>query len=393
MASSRTSQRTSTTASESSVNQAAPAPDAILSRRALNRALLARQMLLERQPRDVSETVEHLVGMQAQVPANPYTALWSRIVDFEPETLSALIRDRQAVRIVLMRGTLHLVTACDCLTLRPLVQPVLDRALHSGSRYGRVLPSLDPNELLSLGRSLLEEAPRTLGQLREILGERWPDLDATSLAYCVHYSLPLVQIPPRGLWGKSGQPTCTTAEHWLGQPLAASPSYVDLVLRYLGAFGPATVQDLRTWSGLLGLNDVLERLRPRLVTFRDERGRILFDLPDAPRPDPETPAPPRFLPEYDNVLLSHADRARIVDEELRRRFVAENGILSTVLVDGFVQATWKIVRQRGTATLRVQPLRTLSKADTLAVAEEGAHLLAFLAAGATHDVQVLPASE
>jgi hypothetical protein len=166
-----------------------------------------------------------------------------------------------------------------------------------------------------------------------------------------------------------------------------------VVLRYLGAFGPATVQDLQTWSGLTGLREVLERLRPRLRTFRDEHGRALFDLPDAPLPDPETPAPPRFLPEYDNVLLSHADRSRIVDEDLRRRFVAENGILSTVLVDGFVQATWKIVRQRREATLRVQLLRPLTKQDRLAIAEEGARLLRFLAPDAPHAVQVLPVSD
>jgi hypothetical protein len=370
-----------------------PGPDTVLSRRALNRALLARQMLLERQTRPVADMLEHLVGMQAQVPQNPYTALWSRLEPFDPEDLSAMIRDRQAVRIVVMRGTLHLVTARDCMTLRRLVQPVLDRALYTGSRYGRVLDGLDTTELLALGRALLEEQPRTLGQLRTLLGERWPDRDANSLAYSVHYLLPLVQVPPRGLWGKSGQPTCTTAEAWLGQPLAHDASLDDLVLRYLAAFGPATVQDVQTWSGLTGLRPVLERLQPDLLTFRDERGRTLFDLPDAPRPDPDTPAPPRFLPEYDNLLLSHDDRARIVDEDLRRRFVAENGILSTVLVDGFVQATWKIVRARGTATLTVQPLRPLTKQNAVAIAEEGDRLLAFLAVGATHDVQVLPVAD
>ena len=298
------------------------------------------------------------------------------------------------MRIAVMRGTLHLVTAQDCLTLRPLIQPALSRALYTGSRYGRVLDGLDADELLALGRTLLEEQPRTLGQLRTLLGERWPDRDANSLAYSVHYLLPLIQVPPRGLWGKSGQPICTTAEAWLGQPLAAEPSLDEMVLRYLAAFGPASVQDVQTWSGLTGLRETLERLRPGLPTFRDGRGRTLFDLPDAPRPDPETPAPPRFLPEYDNVLLSHADRARVVDEELRRRFVAENGIISTVLVDGFVGATWKLVRERGTATLRVQPLRPLAKSDAVAIAEEGNRLLHFLAVdAATRDVQVLPVAD
>jgi hypothetical protein len=350
-------------------------------------------MLLARESRPVSNVLDHLIGMQAQVPQNPYTALWSRLDPFDPEELSALMRERQAVRIVVMRGTLHLLTAQDCLTLRPLVQPVLDRGLFTGSGYGKVLTGLDRDELLALGRSLLEEQPRTLGQLRTLLGERWPDRDANSLAYSVHYLLPLIQVPPRGLWGKSGHPTCTTAEAWLGQPLAAEPSLDDVVLRYLAAFGPASVQDFQTWSGLTAMRDVFERLRPQLRTFRDERGRTLFDLPDAPLPDPETPAPPRFLPEYDNVLLSHADRARIVDEDLRRRFVAENGILSTVLVDGFVGATWKVARQRRDATMRIQLLRPLSKRDSEAIGEEGARLLGFLAPDATHDIHVLPVSE
>jgi len=363
----------------------------VLSRRALNRALLERQLLLRRSSMPVPAAVEHLVGLQAQAPNTPYIGLWTRLEGFHAEDLSQLIKDRRAVRIALMRGTIHLVTERDCLALRPVVQPIMDRSLKSGA-FSRSNMGIEFQALAAAGRAIVEEKPRTLAELGKLLQEQWPDRDATALAYAIRDMLPLVQVPPRGLWGASGQATCTTAEAWLGGSLAADSSPDELIIRYLAAFGPATVSDMQKWSGLSGLREAAERFRPRLRTFRDEHGNELFDLLNAPLPDPDTPAPPRFLPEFDNVLLSHADRTRIIADEHRWGVFTNNGlILGTVLVDGFVRATWKIAKERGTATLVIQPFARLAKQDRAALVDEGAWLLAFDAAGAkTHDIKFIP---
>jgi hypothetical protein len=352
----------------------------VLGLRALNRATLERQMLLRRQTLPAEEAIEHLVGMQAQAPNPPYVGLWTRLEGFHPDQLARLILERRAVRVALMRNTVHLVSARDCLKLRPLMQPVIDRGLYANRANRAGVEGVDVEALSAAGRALLEERPRTASELGVLLRERWPESAAASLARAVRHLVPLVQVPPRGVWGMSGQTTHTTVEAWLGRPLDPDPSPEEMVVRYLGAFGPAGVKDVQIWSGLTRLGEVVDRLRPRLSTFRDEHGRELFDLPDAPRPDTDTPAPPRFLPEFDNLILSHADRARAIADDYRRALASRNGMVpATFLVDGFVRGTWKTQRTRRKATLVIEPFEHLTKKDREALAEEGERLLRFMA--------------
>src|SRR4051812_4143596 len=274
----------------------------VLGQRALNRALLERQMLLRRHSMSAVDAIERLAGMQAQSPTAPYVGLWTRLEGFDADELSRLIVDRAVVRIALMRSTIHLVTARDCLAFRPVVQPALEREL-KGAR-ARALAGLDLREVAEAGCAILEETPLGWTELGARLAERWPGRDPEALAHTVRARRALVQLPPRGVWGAGGRAVHTTAEAWLGRPVSDDPSPDAMVLRCLAAFGPASVADVQSWSGVPRLRDALERLRPGLQTFRDARGTELFDLPGAPRPDADIPAPPRFLPEYDNLLLS-----------------------------------------------------------------------------------------
>ena len=375
----------------------------VLSRRAVNRALLARQLLLERRqlPADgsaraahVTSTIEHLVGLQAQAPFPPYYGLHSRLDGFRPEDLAELITGRRVVRIALMRGTIHLVSARDCLPLRQLVQPVIERGLRGP--FGRQLAGVDPAALAAAGRRLVETEPMTFSQLGQALAAHWPDHPPAALAQAVRAFVPLVQLPPRAVWGRAGPSVHTSAEHWLGPLGPARPRpLADLVTRYLGAFGPATVRDVQAWSGLTGLKAVVEQLRPSLVTFRDESGAELFDLPGAPRPGPETPAPPRLVADFDNLVLSHAERSRVISPAATQRISTVNGVIpGTVLIDGFVAGMWRLDRGREEATVTVElfepqnPTNLDNERDGLTA--EATRVLAFGAPGVTHRVRFAP---
>ncbi|MGH2686453.1 MAG: winged helix DNA-binding domain-containing protein [Actinomycetota bacterium] len=310
----------------------------VLTDRVLSRATLARQLLLERSTLAPTDAVAHLVGLQAQNPLDPYVALWSRLDRFDPVALGELVESRALVRMVVMRGTIHLVTAADALVLRPLMQPVLDAEIARHRDFAPHLVGIDVEPVLAFAREILGERPHTTAQLRAAMAARFPDLHPGALAYACRCFLPLVQVPPRGVWGKRAQVTLMTTDGWLGRPAAAAASSIDdVVLRYLRAFGPATVADVTAWCGLTGMRAVVERLRPSLVTFRDDRGRELFDVPDGPRPDPDTPAPVRLLPEYDNVLLSHADRSRFAGHVM----TPDDRSRAWVLVDGVVAGSWR----------------------------------------------------
>ena len=355
----------------------------LLDRRARNRALLERQLLLRRAEHTTADAITHLVGLQAQAPLAPYTGLWTRLRTFTPDDLSRLLTTRQTVRVALMRGTIHLVTAGDCHALRPLLQPLFDRLFRT--TYGRRLTGLDLDAVTTHGQALVEELPRTFAELGDALAGHWPGYAPADLAQVIRAHVPLVQVPPRGLWGHGGKATHTSAENWLGRPRQPGPSVEDLMLRYLAAYGPASSQDAQIWSGLTRLREVFEALRPRLRVFHDEDGAELYDLPDAPRPSPETPAPPRFLPEYDNLLRSHIDRAHVLPDGHRDRLATPNDAPRPVfLVDGFVHGIWKLTRTRSAATLTIVPFAPLPGAVGDALTAEAARLLDFAAPGGTH---------
>jgi hypothetical protein len=353
----------------------------VLSPRALNRALLARQMLLERSTMPVADAVGFLLGMQAQVPTDPYVGLWSRLADFDPQALSRLIEQRAAVRVAAMRGTVHLMLAEDALELRPLTQPVFERSFPH-TPFGKGARGADRAKVVAAARKAIEAKPMTLVELRKVLEPMFPPFKGDHLAYLVHYAAPLVQVPPRGMWGKSSAPKVTTLDHWVGSRLVMKPSIDAIVLRYLAAFGPASVMDAQSWSGLTKLGPVFEKLRPKLVTFEDNTGRELFDLPKAPQPNENAPAPPRFLPVYDNLTLGFANRDRILNLQPKTP-PAQNTWVKTFTVDGFVAGFWKI---EGGA-LELDPWRPLTKKESAALAAEGRRLVRFMEGTAKAEVR------
>ena len=359
----------------------------VVTNRELNRALLARQMLLERAETSAQDALRQLVGLQSQNPMPPYLALWSRLKGFVPGELSELIERRVAVRIALLRSTIHTVLAEDAAGIRPLVQPVIERSF-APTPFGKATAALDLAPIADEARTLLEDRPLSWSALGERLRQRWPGVDGASLAHVARTHLPLVQVPPRGLWGRSGPAEHTTLEAWTGKQLRAG-SIDELALRYLAAFGPASAADMQSWCGLTRLGEVFERVRPGLVTFSAESGVELFDLPDAPRPPGDAAAPVRFLGEYDNVLLSHQDRSRVMEPAHKNRVFTNNGIIRSILmVDGMLRGTWKLQREKSGASLDVVVFEPLQANERDEVEGEVARLLEFLAPGETVELRI-----
>ncbi|MFG1619039.1 winged helix DNA-binding domain-containing protein [Nonomuraea wenchangensis] len=351
----------------------------ILDRRVLNRTTLGRQLLLDRAALPPAEAVARLVALQGQEVDAPYVGLWSRLASFTQDDLTALLHGGQVVRGTLLRATQHLSSADDYVWLRPLVQPVLDR-MRKGA-FGRALRDVDHAELAELARAHLAGAHRdgrvlTRPQLRDLLRERWPQADPVALGYAAQTLLPIVHTPPNGVWGRGGATPFTLAEDWLGRPmdgpLGTQAAAERLVRRYLAAFGPASVMDVQAWSGLTRLRAVMEGM-PDLRTYRDETGRVLYDLAGLPLADPGTPAPVRFLPWFDNLMVAYADRGRLMTAEQRKAVCVGAAIYPTFLVDGFVGGMWNL----GGGVLTAEPFHPLPARVREELEAEGARLMAF----------------
>ncbi|MEV0824968.1 winged helix DNA-binding domain-containing protein [Nonomuraea rubra] len=361
----------------------------VLSTRALNRATLARQLLLDRADLPVAGAVAHLCGLQAQEPQEPFAGLWSRLRAFQPAALSELLAGRGVVRTHLMRRTVHLLTAADTLAWRARHDAMLrQRVLGT---YRRELAGVDLDELAAAGRAVMADGePRSMSELARAVAARWLEPGPRALGEMLVAALvPMAQLPPRGLWRVRAGVRNLPLASWLGREIdppatdGSDPVGQELVRRYLAAFGPAATADLRAWCGLAGLPAAVAAVREELVEFRDERGRVLLDLSGAPRPDPGVPAPVRFLPAFDNAVLGYHDRSRIIDDAHRGLSVTGARV---VLVDGRVGATWTV--EDGAVT--VAPLRPLSRADREAVAEEGRALASFLSDGDSDRVRLDP---
>ncbi|MCA9906073.1 MAG: AlkZ family DNA glycosylase [Anaerolineae bacterium] len=355
--------------------------DRILTLRELNRTTLARQLLLARETLTVEAAVARLVGMQAQLASAPFVGLWTRLADFRRDDLASAIERRSIIKATLMRATLHLFTVEDYLRLRQTVQPALDAAFASIAKQRGDLP--DIAKLLTLARDYIAEQPRSFADISAHFAELMPDEDIGTIRYAIRTHLPLIQVPVAKGWCYPGNPEFTLAETWLGQAPAEADQFDELILRYLAAFGPASITDMQKWSYMTKLKDRIEALRPQLTVYRDEGKRELFDLPDLPVLDGATPVPVRFLPEYDNLLLAHDKRTRVVADAYRKGvYLPGLRVAATFLIDGFVRGAWKVEKAKGTATLVLDPFEPLAKADRQALTEEGERLVRFVEADA-----------
>ncbi|MBI5311309.1 MAG: AlkZ family DNA glycosylase [Actinobacteria bacterium] len=356
-----------------------------LDNRQLNRALLARQQLLKRKRLPVAKTLHNVGGLQTQEPRDAFIALWSRIDGFDPAKLRAAAGSGKIVRGSYLRCTVHTVTADDFAGFRLPLAEVIAR---DTSNWRHVYEHIDIAVVAKAVRKLLsDDEPRSAREIAAALQPQFPKAPPEGLAHCARIHVPLVMAPTGDRWGYSRPPRYLLAERWLGRKLLSTTSKGELLLRGIAATGPCSTADLRTWSGLTGVKETLIAIAPELMVFRDERGRELYDLPEAPRPRADTPAPVRFLGEFDNAVLSHDDRARIVDPDRAKRFnVSKNGRrLYTFLVDGFVAGAWKVDRKskRAPATLEMTPFDRFSRSTEADLQTEAQKLIQMLEPDAT----------
>jgi hypothetical protein len=358
-----------------------PMPDRVLTLRDLNRATLSRQRLLDRVPMPVVTAIEQLGGMQAQQAQPPYVGLWTRLKEFRREDLADRIADHTVIKATMIRATLHLVTAQDYVKFRTTIQPALAQASESIVKQRGTEFEID--QVLAMARQFIAEQPRSFAEITAMFEEQMPGIDVGSLRYTVRTHVPLVQVPNDSLWSYPGNPQFTLAEPWIGQPISTEDHLRDLLFRYLAAFGPATLADFQKWSGLGKLKEAIEPFKPELVIYRDEKKRELLDLPNLPLPEADTPAPVRFLPEFDNLLLAHQVRTRVIDEAYHKQvYLPGLRVAATFLVDGFVRGTWKLEKTKNAAAIILTPFETLAPSDRETLAAEAESLVRFVESGA-----------
>lgn len=310
-----------------------------LNRRRLGRTLLLRQHLLGRVDATPTATIEHLIGLQAQENLPPYLSLAARLRSFDPLAITRGLEARELVRLLTMRGTIHLLTSQDAATLRPWVEPRMQQELRSSQTVG-LAREVAPEAFTAALARVLADGPLPQREIGRRLAEVFP-YPATQLGQVARLRAPLVQLPPRGAWRQSGGVIYDYVDRWTGVPLA-EPDPAAIVRRYLRAFGPATASDVTAWSAVTRLGPVLSRM-PDLVRYEDEDGRVLYDVPDAPIADEDVPAPVRLLGNYDNVWLSHAGRDRVTEPEARNMWIGENRAqLHALFVDGWHEGLWRI---------------------------------------------------
>jgi Winged helix DNA-binding domain len=318
------------------------------------------------------EAITRLAGLQAQAQAPPFVGLWTRLAGFDEAELQQLIDQRRVVRATMMRHTIHFVTDDDYVWLRPTIQPALDA--NFGAQTRKRLASVDIEPFLKAAREEFRKRALTFAEVKDLIRSLAPDSDIDAIAYGVRTHLELIGVPNESRWRFGGRAPFVLAEDWLARRLV-KPDPREMVRRYLAAFGPATPADATAWSGVGGMRQVFDDIRGELRVFRDDAGRELFDLPDAPLPPEETEVPVRFLPEFDNTLLGHRDRTRVIADEHRPLvYLTAGRMIGTVLLDGFAAAGWRVKDDE----LVLEPFRRLTKAERAAIEPEAEALLAWL---------------